>query len=434
MTLVSVIIPTFNGAATLAEAIGSVRAQDVPVEIIVVDDGSTDETPRLDLGDAIVIRQENRGPAAARNTGLARATAPFIAFLDDDDLWMSGKLRAQLETLAAHPRVLATIGSCTCDLTAPRRPFFLYSLGASLLRREAFDRVGTFDPALPGSEDVDWFFRLRDAGHEPVVTAEIVQVVRRDGGNITLGKDLGELGFHAALQRSLVRRRNRPLVSVIVPVFNGARFLGAALDSIAAQDYVPIEVIVVDDGSTDGSADIARERGVTLVPQANRGPAAARNAGVDRARGDILAFLDQDDVWLPSKIRKQVDALIASPDHVSLVLNQFFLEAGVEVPRWFRRTDLLDVPHPGWAPSCVAFRRATFARVGRFDEGFTRSSDMDWFTRAKENGVAIETIPELLVRRRIHETNDSAEPVAFREILSTLHTSLRRRRGQEQQT
>ncbi len=216
MSTVSAIVPTFNGAATIAEAIGTLRSQSIPVEIIVVDDGSTDDTPRV-LAELCVlsIRQENAGPAAARNAGLLLATAPFIAFLDDDDLWMPHRLETQLEVLAAHPHALATVGysafvACDAHGTAiaePTEPHLFGNMGAALIRREAFERIGNFDPLLAGSEDVDWYLRLRDAGLGPVITKDLVQVVRRTGENMTRGKDLRDLAMHTVLKRSIDRRR-----------------------------------------------------------------------------------------------------------------------------------------------------------------------------------------------------------------------------------
>jgi len=213
---VSVIVPVFNGAATLAEAIDSIRAQDVPVEIIVVDDGSTDDTPRV-IGtlEVTAIRQDNRGPAAARNNGLLFARAPFVAFLDDDDVWLPHKLRHQLDLLARHPGAAAVLGYTAFQSLDPgtgvwsdvAEPHLLYHLGAGLFRRDVFDRVGPFDAALRSSEDVDWFLRARDAGIGIVTSPETVQIHRRNGANMTRGKDLRELGFIEAVKRSLDRRR-----------------------------------------------------------------------------------------------------------------------------------------------------------------------------------------------------------------------------------
>lgn len=217
MTRVSVIVPVFNGAAMLLDAIASIRAQNVPSEIIVVDDGSTDETARVleSLDDVIAIHQKNAGPSAARNRGLLAATAPFIAFLDDDDVWLPQKLERQLQSFDEHPDAALVLGRTAFHAFDPQtgdwRPFdeprHLYHLGAALCRRELFDRIGMLDPALPSSEDVDWFLRVRDAGHTILSMPDVVQIHRRNGTNMTRGKDLRELGFLEVVKRSLDRRR-----------------------------------------------------------------------------------------------------------------------------------------------------------------------------------------------------------------------------------
>src|SRR5213078_156464 len=107
----------------------------------------------------------------------------------------------------------------------------------------------------------------------------------------------------------------QPLVSVIIPVYNGARYLRAALESVFAQTYRPIEVIVVDDGSGDDSGVIAQSfPDVHFIHQENQGVAAARNHGFDAARGEFIAFLDQDDLWTPEKLKVQVNYLLNHPD------------------------------------------------------------------------------------------------------------------------
>jgi glycosyltransferase involved in cell wall biosynthesis len=104
-------------------------------------------------------------------------------------------------------------------------------------------------------------------------------------------------------------------VSCIVPVFNGERFVAEALESILAQTYRPIDVIVADDGSTDGTAAILSGYGgrIRVVTQPTAGPAATRNLGLEAARGEFVAFLDADDVWHPEKLAKQVRRFAARP-------------------------------------------------------------------------------------------------------------------------
>jgi glycosyltransferase involved in cell wall biosynthesis len=221
MTDVSVIIPVFNAGGTLAEAIASIGAQDIDVRIIVVDDGS-DQITRDAIAsliavvpDIIAVRQENQGPAAARNLGLDFADTPLVAFLDADDLWTPGKLRLQLDLLASHPEACIALGHTAFSTFEPARrewistaaPRLMFHLGASLVRRELFERHRRFDPALRASEDVDWFLRMRDAGVGMIVTPDVVQVHRRNGSNMTRGLDHRDLQFLEVLKRSLDRRR-----------------------------------------------------------------------------------------------------------------------------------------------------------------------------------------------------------------------------------
>ena len=217
-----------------------------------------------------------------------------------------------------------------------------------------------------------------------------------------------------------------PLVSAIVPVFNGERFLAAALDSILTQDYRPLEVVVVDDGSTDGSAAIAQSRAVRYLAQPNGGPAAARNAGVDAARGSLLAFLDQDDEWLPATLRKRVEALRGSPE-LGFVLGRLevVLEPGTSWPHWLdprRRTE----PAPGYCPGTLLVRREAFAAAGGFDPRFVSVSDAEWLLRARRAGIRGDVLDDVVLRYRLHAANHSHDRELFRsELFRALRTSVR---------
>ena len=127
---------------------------------------------------------------------------------------------------------------------------------------------------------------------------------------------------------------SRPLVSVIVPAYNRERYLGEALDSIFAQDYRPLEVIVADDGSTDGTARVARAYSeVRLLSLPHRGVAAARNAAIAASTGSLLAFLDSDDLWVAGKLDAQVGLLEGNPQIGYCFCRMWnFLEPGCAVP------------------------------------------------------------------------------------------------------
>ncbi|MEJ7784962.1 MAG: glycosyltransferase family A protein [Solirubrobacteraceae bacterium] len=196
---------------------------------------------------------------------------------------------------------------------------------------------------------------------------------------------------------------NRRLVTCIVPVRDGARYLAQAIDSILAQSYRPIEVIVVDDGSTDESAHIADAYGdpVRLLTQAPSGAAAARNRAVRAAKGYLIAPLDADDIWRPDKLTRQSNYLDAHPAvDIAMCRLETFHDPGPGDRR------VID----GYPWVTALMRAHVFERVGYFDESHQFANALDWFVRASEAGVQTARLPDVLVRRRIHAANVSAAP------------------------
>jgi glycosyltransferase involved in cell wall biosynthesis len=221
-----------------------------------------------------------------------------------------------------------------------------------------------------------------------------------------------------------------PLVSVIVPVYNGDRFLAAALESILSQDYHPFEVIVVDDGSTDGTAGIARSfGGVRYIHQSNHGLAAARNAGMAAALGEFIAFLDADDVMLPKKLSVEVGYLLDHPE-VGCVLSrqQTCLEAGTSPPAWLRRDPIFG-DMGGVVSGSMTVRRSALRRAGVFDPSYRIAVGMEFFGRLRDAGIGVAILPEVLLVRRIHDANLTHLNRALRdELLRGLKRKIDRRR------
>ncbi|MCW5881061.1 MAG: glycosyltransferase family 2 protein [Anaerolineae bacterium] len=223
-----------------------------------------------------------------------------------------------------------------------------------------------------------------------------------------------------------------PLVSVVLPVYNGAAYLAEALASVQAQTYRPIEMIVVDDGSTDASGDVARQATsqARLLYQANQGAGAARNRGVAEASGDLLAFLDQDDVWVSEKLAWQVSALDADPtlDIVFGHVQQFFSPDLDTASR--ARLHCPDHPQPGLLPSALLIRRAAFERVGAFERGWRVAEWAEWYVRAVDLGMRAVMLPQVVARRRLHAANTGlAARNAAPEYARLLKARLDRRRG-----
>ena len=221
-----------------------------------------------------------------------------------------------------------------------------------------------------------------------------------------------------------------PLVTAIIPAFNGQRFLRSTLDSVFSQDYPNAEVVVVDDGSTDDSASIAQSYPqVRYIWQANQGPAVARNTGIAAARGDLLAFLDQDDQWLPNKLTVQVDYLLCHPE-VGYVLawQHLFLEPGSVAPP--SHADAIDKDEVGHFPSTLVARREVFDLVGGYGPDTPPAENADWFSRANDAGVAKAILPQVLALKRFHDSNSGRNTDLVRaKVLRALKASADRKRA-----
>ncbi len=223
-----------------------------------------------------------------------------------------------------------------------------------------------------------------------------------------------------------------PFVSAILPAYNGATYLTEAIESVLHQTYSEIELIVVNDGSTDDSAKIIQSYpGIIYIQQSNQGVPFARNAGVEVAQGEFLCFIDQDDVWLPEKTRLQVDAHKRNPDiGYSITTQVFYLSSGVERPGWCPE-EWLDRPIAGFSPSTLMIKRTLFNEMKQFDTNFPVGSDTDLFFRLKDNRVPFYQLQQILVRKRVHLTNQSATQVLLRrDIMETVRRSIQRQRSQ----
>lgn len=224
-----------------------------------------------------------------------------------------------------------------------------------------------------------------------------------------------------------------PSISCVIPVFNGAPFLAEALDSVFAQTLQPAEIIVVDDGSTDATPEVAARYGarITYVRQDNAGPAAARNEGIARAHGEFMAFLDADDLWVADKLARQTARFVARPElEVSIThLRNFWMPELREEEAALRDHRLSRPAAPGYVTQTMLARRAVFETVGLFDPRLRAAEDVDWFSRASDRGAVLELLPDVLVLRRFHHGNISRNaPVSRNNLVDVVWGSLQRRR------
>lgn len=232
---------------------------------------------------------------------------------------------------------------------------------------------------------------------------------------------------------------NRPLVSVIIPVYNGEDYLAEAIESLLAQVHRPIEIIVVDDGSSDRSADVVRSFPETIryYYQRNSGSGAARNTGVQKARGSLLAFLDADDLWVKEKLSLQMPMLEADPalDMVFGHVSQFFSPDLDQAMR--KKVACPDKKMPGYHVGTLLIRRETFLHVGLFNPALQCGEFLDWSFRAKEKGLKELLLPDVLMKRRIHSSNmgivksNTRTDNSHADYVRVLKASLDRRRNKD---
>lgn len=222
----------------------------------------------------------------------------------------------------------------------------------------------------------------------------------------------------------------KPLVSVIIPAYNRAEYVGASIESVLNQSWPEREVIVVDDGSTDETADVvARYPSVRYIHQSQCGIGAARNRGVRSARGEFLAFLDSDDLWTGEKLAIQMRAADENPGvDIFYGYAKQFVSPGVGgADRQTMR--FIGNPMAGYLPGTLLVSARTFARVGLFPETWKVGEAMEWHLRAVEMGLRIMLLPDVVLLRRLHSTNQGrVHRDARRDYVRILKAALDRRR------
>ncbi len=223
---------------------------------------------------------------------------------------------------------------------------------------------------------------------------------------------------------------NEQLISVIIPVYNGERFLKESIDSVFNQKYKNIEVIVVDDGSTDKSAQIAKSYAdVRYLYQTNQGPSVARNTGIEESTGNFISFIDCDDIWYPEKLKVQIEYL-NKHSNIGFVFahRRMKIEKNIDNPPWYKEK-LFTNDHPVLGASAILVRRKIYTKIGGYNPNYRFGENAEWLTRAKDAGVEMTILPKTLLELRVHERNQTYHLDEMRSnILKALKGSIDRQR------
>lgn len=199
---------------------------------------------------------------------------------------------------------------------------------------------------------------------------------------------------------------NNPLISVIIPTLNAENFLEAALESVFAQTYTHFEIIMIDGGSSDSTLSIAtRHPEVKLLRQASKGLASAWNEGIMNSNGELIAFLDSDDIWDPTCLESHIAAFQQFPNlQASLGRVEFFIEPPSKVPPGFKRS-LLEGSHVGNMPGCFVGRRNLFKKLGMYETQWKIASDLIWFDKLRAQESNVHELKNVCLRKRVHDSN-----------------------------
>lgn len=464
---VSIVITVYNRENYLAAAIKSVLAQTwSDLELLIWDDGSTDRS--VEIASEYAQQDQRIRVIAAKHTGIAPAihgavaatTGDHIGWVDSDDILAPTALEQTISILNNHPKVglvytdyqlmdeqgnLHGIGQrCQIPYSKERLLVDFMIFHFRLIRRTVYEQVGGIDPNFTYAEEYDLCLKLSEVT-EFYHIAQPLYYYRRHSGNLTneqfepirwsqkaINNALKRRGLDSQYELSMqvvahftIKSKHRSqntsnspqqilnsptTVSIIIPTYNRKDYLNHALDSVCCQTYTDYEIIVIDDGSTDGTADWIH----THYPQVkllqiptNTGAAAARNLGIKNALGQFIAFLDSDDQWLPDYLQHQIDTLKQTPTAVLSYCNYIAITS---VDHKGDRMSL-SPSHPDdlilsmlWrcfihTLSQVVVPKSVFQTVGLLNEQLKGCHDWEFYLRLFAHGTPVH-IPKYLVRKR----------------------------------
>lgn len=430
LPFISVITPSFNQAEFIEQTIESVLAQGYSnFEHIVMDGGSTDGTIEIlkRYSHLNWVSEKDRGQSHALNKGLRRAKGEIIAWINSDDWYEPGAFELVANFFLQNPDANVVMGDCNLTDKAGRvfdvvvnhpRSFedmLQYRVGRSIptqpaifFRRSLLDRCGYVDESLHFTMDYDLWLRFSIDNHFFHIEKTLVNYRFHEDAKIgdqDWSKIYPECEAVASRYRHLSRKP--PKVSVVIPCYNYAHFLSEAVESVVAQTCQDFEIIIVNDGSTDNSAEVAQNliaayprHRITLIDQQNSGhPAISRNRGIEQAAGKYILCLDADDTIAPTMLEECVRVLDSNPAVSIAYTDQLHVSHDGRRLVETQDYDFQSLLKANYIGTCSLFRRHAWEGVGGYKAiGY---EDWEFWIGCGEQGYFGKRIPKPLFHYRV---------------------------------
>ena len=424
---VSVIIPVHNSKSYVERCIGSILPQlSEDMELIAIDDASTDGSFDLLMSlygadpRAVLVRlAENRGPAAARNAGIRISRGDFLAFCDADDEWEEGCLSTALARFESDPQTQMVFSRdrVALDDDTPRTARLaefaqkdLIHFRNAIIRREVFEKVGLMDESMRSGEDREWLVRAKSSGTwgELLPNASVVRHIRDDGLSAAASEEDRKARTIESYIRGIRKARpqevSAPDLSILIPAYQAEKYAREAVESCRTDKY-SCEIIAVNDGSADGTAEMLRSLPVTFASRRHKGQAASRNDALKLSRGRRILYLDADDRFTEGAVDTLMAAAEEDPEAlvVSAMCRDFISPELTEEEAAPLKTEPL--PSRRMLAGCMLVKRETFDVTGLYDETMPSSETAAWVLKIRDAGLKIHETDDVVLERRYHKTN-----------------------------
>jgi len=451
--LVSAIVSTYNAQEFIRGCLEDLERQTIAdqTEIIVVNSGSQQNDEQIvkefqkRYSNIVYIKTEHREPLySAWNRAIKAASGRFLTNANTDDRHRKDAMEIMADTLTANPDVALVYGDQIVTDTPngtfenhhavemTKRPEFSWQrllfgccVGSQpMWRKSLHDEFAGFDESLTCAADWDFWLKVAKK-HSFKHIPQFLGLYYRNKDGIEHGRKIHSLYERYAVGRRygnpyisvipLYQAPDNPLVSIVITAYNSAGYIARAIESVLIQNYRNFELIVVDDGSTDNTADIVRSftnEPIKYFFKENGGVASARNFGLKKSTGSFIVMLDSDDMMTPNYLAEHLKGFVQYPQADMVYCDEYLIDEQDQPIRVIHRPQysdsqaiIADMFHSGWPvvhfKTCI--KRSVFDKIGLYDERLIVAEDYDMMRRFIKQGLKMHRLPEALYLRRLRQ-------------------------------